>query len=712
MPAETSSTGEVAILLVDDRPENLTALAAVLEPLGCRLVTAGSGREALKLLLDGEFAVILLDVQMPDMDGFETASFIRDRRRTRAIPIIFLSAVSTSSEHVFRGYEAGAVDYIVKPFDPIAIRSKVRVFMELRQQGEEIRRQAELLRQQELEQAKREADRSRQRRTSFLASVSLALERRTDVRGRIDELVHSCVPALGELAVAQLFPDESRYGAFVAVACANEDDEQAIRGAAAEPDGAPAAPTTDPERGHIDPAASRTDLLRILPGPLGEGVWGRLAPRSLIRVPLTLDGHQLGRLILARCNVPEPYDDDDLELAAELARRAALALETSRLYELERQRSRTLQLGLLGASPLTHPAVTVASRYLPGSADLEVGGDWYELIERRDGRILAVVGDVVGRGIRAATAMGKLRSAIGALAMVIDDTALLLEQLDAFAARIPEAALATAVCAQIDPEDGTVSYSSAGHMPALVVGRDGDAHYVDVGRGFPLGVDVSARRERGHARLAAGSTLIMFTDGLVESRRRPIEKGLERLRLAAAARATHEPEVLCDELLNELVDRPVDDVALVCLRFSPHPAEFHAWEFPARPNLLAEERHRFAEWLIERGFATDACRDLVLAFAEACSNVVRHAYERREGSVVVHLRQEGNVLTLRIGDAGRWAEPQNSDEGGRGLGIIRALVDDVHVHVTPHGTTLIMRKRLAPSGARSAPVRGVIPTPA
>src|SRR5260221_3569712 len=128
MPAEPSSAGEVAILLVDDRPENLTALAAVLEPLGCRLVTAGSGREALKLLLDGEFAVILLDVQMPDMDGFETASFIRDRRRTRAIPIIFLSAVSTSSEHVFRGYEAGAVDYIVKPFDPIAIRSKVRVF--------------------------------------------------------------------------------------------------------------------------------------------------------------------------------------------------------------------------------------------------------------------------------------------------------------------------------------------------------------------------------------------------------------------------------------------------------------------------------------------------------------------------------------------------------------------------------------------------------
>ena len=118
----------------------------MLEPLGCRVVTAGSGQEALKLLLDEQFALILLDVQMPDMDGFETASYIRDRQRTRTIPIIFLSAVSTSADHVFRGYEAGAVDYIVKPLDPVAIRSKVRVFLELHERGEEIRRQAEILR--------------------------------------------------------------------------------------------------------------------------------------------------------------------------------------------------------------------------------------------------------------------------------------------------------------------------------------------------------------------------------------------------------------------------------------------------------------------------------------------------------------------------------------------------------------------------------------
>src|SRR5215469_12221026 len=96
------------ILVVDDRPENLRAIEAVLEPLDCEIVTAGSGAEALRLLLDQTFAVILLDVQMPDMDGLETASLIRDRKRTRQIPIIFVSAVSTSTEHVFRGYETGA----------------------------------------------------------------------------------------------------------------------------------------------------------------------------------------------------------------------------------------------------------------------------------------------------------------------------------------------------------------------------------------------------------------------------------------------------------------------------------------------------------------------------------------------------------------------------------------------------------------------------
>src|SRR4051794_41470950 len=120
-----------SVLLVDDRPENLLAVTAVLEPLEARLVTAGSGEEALRALLGEDFAVVLLDVQMPGMDGFETAGYIRGRERSARTPIIFLTAVSTDISQVLRGYEAGAVDYVLKPFDPVVLRSKVAVFAEL-----------------------------------------------------------------------------------------------------------------------------------------------------------------------------------------------------------------------------------------------------------------------------------------------------------------------------------------------------------------------------------------------------------------------------------------------------------------------------------------------------------------------------------------------------------------------------------------------------
>ncbi len=135
-----------SVLLVDDRPENLLALTAVLEPLDVRLVSAGSGEEALRALLAEDFAVVLLDVQMPGMDGFETAGYIRGRERSARTPIIFLTAVSTDISQVLRGYEAGAVDYVLKPFDPVVLRSKVAVFGELERHRRGRERADELLR--------------------------------------------------------------------------------------------------------------------------------------------------------------------------------------------------------------------------------------------------------------------------------------------------------------------------------------------------------------------------------------------------------------------------------------------------------------------------------------------------------------------------------------------------------------------------------------
>jgi CheY-like chemotaxis protein len=142
-------THEVAdkakILLVDDREENLVALEAILSSLDQRLVSVRSGEAALKALLNDDFAVILLDVVMPGMDGFETASHIKRRPKTRDIPIIFLTAVNADPDYAFRGYSAGAVDYIAKPFDPWVLRAKVAVFVELYAKNRQLHAQAELL---------------------------------------------------------------------------------------------------------------------------------------------------------------------------------------------------------------------------------------------------------------------------------------------------------------------------------------------------------------------------------------------------------------------------------------------------------------------------------------------------------------------------------------------------------------------------------------
>lgn len=154
-PPEQGSRGVPRVLLVDDRADNLLALRAVLEPLGLDLVEASSGEEALRHLLAGEFALIILDVQMPVLDGFETARLIRGRERTRYVPIIFLTAISGEPEHYLRGYQSGAVDYVYKPFEPEILRAKVSVFVELWSRGATIEAQRRELagRLAELDQA-------------------------------------------------------------------------------------------------------------------------------------------------------------------------------------------------------------------------------------------------------------------------------------------------------------------------------------------------------------------------------------------------------------------------------------------------------------------------------------------------------------------------------------------------------------------------------
>lgn len=148
-----ASTGAAKALLVDDRRDNLTALAALLQGLQVETVAVTSGEEALKQLLVDDFAVILLDAQMPDMDGFETANHIKRRERTRHIPIIFLTAADRDAQLALRGYAAGAVDYLTKPFDPWVLRAKVSVFVDLWNKNRQLETQAAIVRERDEQRA-------------------------------------------------------------------------------------------------------------------------------------------------------------------------------------------------------------------------------------------------------------------------------------------------------------------------------------------------------------------------------------------------------------------------------------------------------------------------------------------------------------------------------------------------------------------------------
>ena len=174
--AETPESDRPRVLLVDDDERNLLAVAEVLDDLG-EVVLARSGEEALRHLLRGEFAVILLDVYMPGMDGYETAQIIRKREQTKGIPIVFLSAVNKETEHLLRGYSMGAVDYVFKPVDPVVLRSKVTVFVDLFAKTKEIERKAaqEQALNAELLKAEQELRRAEERQAAIIQSLPMVL---------------------------------------------------------------------------------------------------------------------------------------------------------------------------------------------------------------------------------------------------------------------------------------------------------------------------------------------------------------------------------------------------------------------------------------------------------------------------------------------------------------------------------------------------------
>ncbi|HEY2154520.1 MAG TPA: response regulator, partial [Isosphaeraceae bacterium] len=330
---------KVNILVVDDLPEKLLVIETILEGLGENVVKARSGREALRHLLDREFAVILLDVNMPDMDGLETAAMIRHRRQTADTPIIFITAF-TDEVHTAQGYSLGAVDYIFSPVVPEILRTKVGVFVDLYKKTQLVKRQAEERVALAREQAARAVAEEATRRSSFLAEASRALTRSLDFDETLLGLAQILVPSLGDFGAVAVADDRTGARRTLAAwhAPGDGDRQRASHGWAELDAGSSELIDRVLDSGRPLLIADRAGPAFDVALSVAETI--SVPAISALAIPLEAGGRMLGALLVATGSSGRRLGPADFSLAEDIAGRAAIALDNARLYREIREDDR------------------------------------------------------------------------------------------------------------------------------------------------------------------------------------------------------------------------------------------------------------------------------------------------------------------------------------------------------------------------------------
>ncbi|MGW7306821.1 ATP-binding SpoIIE family protein phosphatase, partial [Streptomyces sp. NPDC054835] len=446
--------------------------------------------------------------------------------------------------------------------------------------------------------------------------------------------------------------------------------------------------------------ALRTGRIRTVPGADGSLV------QSTLVVPMVAHDTVVGLVQFSRAKGSEPFGERDRALAVELAARAAVCIDNARLYRREHERALILQRSLLPPGDPEAAGLDIACRYLPGTAATEVGGDWFDVIQLPGHRTALVVGDVMGRGLRAAVAMGELRTAVRTLAQLDLEPAEVLSHLDEIArglgapggaqqsarahkARGPELSevyLATCVYAVYDPVTRRCTFANAGHLPPVLVEPGEEALLLDVPPGMPLGVG-GEPFEEVEVELPEGALLALYTDGLVESRDHPLDEGLSAFR-SALSNPGRPLEDVCDHVLSTLDTRHgEDDIALLMARIQGLPAEAVGdWRLPREPRSVGRARElaraQLTAWELEPLVDT-----VELLVSELVTNALRYG----EGEIRLRLLRD-RTLVCEVWDAGlvqpRRRRAKDTDEGGRGLQLVGLLSAAWGSRRTPRGKTV------------------------
>ncbi|MEV7399206.1 SpoIIE family protein phosphatase [Streptomyces sp. NPDC091267] len=438
--------------------------------------------------------------------------------------------------------------------------------------------------------------------------------------------------------------------------------------------------------------------------------------QSSLAVPMVAHDTVVGLVRFSRAKGSEPFGERDRALATELAARAAVCIDNARLYRREHERALILQRSLLPPGDPEAAGLDIACRYLPGNTATEVGGDWFDVIELPGHRTALVVGDVMGRGLRAAVAMGELRTAVRTLALLDLEPAEVLSALDEVArglgtpggsnssdggggaqwpsraahksreADLSEVYLATCVYAVYDPVTRRCTFANAGHLPPVVVEPGEPALLLDVPPGMPLGVG-GEPFEEVEVELKEGALLALYTDGLVESRDHPLDEGLEALR-GALVEPVRPLEDVCDHVLSTLDTRHgEDDIALLMARIQGLPAEAVGdWQLPRELRSVGRARElargQLLAWDLD---------DLVDTTELLVSELVTNALRYGEGEIRLRLLRD-RTLVCEVWDAGlvqpRRRRARDTDEGGRGLQLVGLLSAAWGSRRTPRGKTV------------------------
>ena len=752
------------ILIADDNADMREYLTNMLRNAGYDVRQVDDGRQALDAIRAELPDLVISDVMMPGLDGLGLVALLRNDPRTAALPVLLLSA-RAGQEASIEGLQAGADDYLVKPFAAAELLARVRANLQL----------------------SRLRSHHARWRTALVDSLQEAFFV-CDERGAVIEINTAFADMLGYGPeglpyedIQPWWPDaetdpesyrlvqeaflgllDHRHGAFtvpvqhsdghrlwIAVTFNPADDpesgravmvgtfrdvtaehytvqrqtalaglnqqlaqadtlDDALRGAIAElhgvwqarrvlaatypaagadgsaPDlmcaGEPAEWTDLPrhQRDLIE-AMREADLLTTVTAEAGTAGIALQHPRGVLVIWVELAEQR-------------PFTPEDHTLFTVLAGRLGQGLQ--RVYQLDEQRETAVALQHAMLGPATLPeGFTV--RYRPASRPLQVGGDWYDVVELDDGRVALIVGDCVGHGLAAATVMGQLRSACRALLLENSSPSAALAGLDRFAARLPGARCTTAFCAVLNPATGELVYSSAGHPPPIMALADGATVMLDGGRGLPMALRPQWTRPEARVTMPSRATVLLYTDGLVERRGVSMDDGMARAADLVQSGRSEELDEVANQLMAALEPSGgySDDVAMLLYR-QPGPL---AMKFAADASHLATSRAALRGWLTQAGVEPEQIQDVLIATGEAVANAIEHGHrDSPEGMVSLRAAAISDRLQVTVTDTGVWKAPREIADisRGRGLALMRGLMEDFTIHSDETGTTVHMYARI------------------